>query len=567
LAASRAQKAWFNWQIDFRDYCGVEFNDIDYVLEDGSSFLPMRSPLSNDPNRLTISSTFKYQDNCSGWNTSAKLNTKLNGFIKRIWNLEDLNLRMTELPNDRNRQGFTVFSINEGSTPVILGIANVVATVDPSKLSSYESVSGNFIVTCATVSASGDVAIYANGEKIQSGQTPLPLGGKQLRSTYKQGSRLIVYEGEMNLQGILETSRSISPIRVLKIEQSGVKIDVSPRTVEIPARGGSATVRVNAPDTTSWSGISGDPWILIDGVSSTSQSGSNILMIVVGPNNTTSSRKGSVTIADQVVEVLQPGTTVEVSAISPGLKQGESLIFGTIGSGGGILSVGVDSESTVRWSLEAQKVSDLDWVRPFPNSGIGSASVNFAVGPFDQFQSSRTAVFEIGGKSVVITQAGFKGVLNPSFENVAGNGGVYALQVKVPAGYFWEAIALSPWIKIVSRQEQDGSGVIWYQLESSTGRERFGQIIVAGELFQIFQNKDLLEPVYSIVIKKSFTNSLRIQAIGPKWKVLKLQKSHNLEAWTDVANLTAGEGFDDSIDYDIEFGSGESSWFFRCVEY
>ncbi|MBZ5535058.1 MAG: DUF11 domain-containing protein [Acidobacteriia bacterium] len=81
---------------------------------------------------------------------------------------------------------------------------------------------------------------------------------------------------------------------------------ISPPSQMFGASGGSGTVRVSIPGDCRWTAVSNDRWITI--TSSDSGAGSATLSYRVAPNNGTSSRGGSMTVAGRTFSVSQMGS-------------------------------------------------------------------------------------------------------------------------------------------------------------------------------------------------------------------------------------------------------------------
>jgi hypothetical protein len=571
----RQDSAWYNGQIGFENdrvaTYGIEFGDLDFVqydggsLEGGAGWPLFRVLLSANQNQVAGNPKFYYQQGCQG-RRPATMNNKLNGFIQTVWELEDMNLRMTALPPNNEQQGFTVFSVNEGGTPIKLGLESVLATIDPNSVPNLEPGSPGFLVCAMAISHSGVVTIYANGSEVLRGTVMQPLEGKRIRATFKHGSRLVVYGSELSPDAIANAGMQLCPTRTLTIRQEGVVVEVAPLVINTSANGGNGTITVTAPNSTSWSAGSSAAWIKIDGADSISRTGPHSVVVSTQPNESTTSRRGTITVAGQQVTVSQDARIVTLQPLSIGMRQVGSLVSGNINSIGGILALGINPENGAAWKIEPRDVKGFEWIKPSPSFGLGQQKVNFAIAPFSESQSSRHAVFDVGDKTILITQSGFSAVLDPSLQKMDGSGGVYAAKVSVPVGSFWEAISLTQWIKIVTKQEVGGGGYIYYSVSENGDQDRFGFILLAGDILQVVQSQRRGDIGYNLIISRAQEGQIGLSVKGSEGHVFLLQKSDDLINWVNVSEIVAVENLGVDNIQTLKLNIDESRVFFRCIK-
>ncbi len=170
-------------------------------------------------------------------------------------------------------------------------------------------------------------------------------------------------------------------------------ITVSPPSVELPAKGGSKTVKVKVKGTVcTWTAASNDSFITITGVAS--GTGDGTVHYSVPGNTNSSSLTGTITVAGQTVTVNQAagGCTFKLSP-----KDGKFKATG----GSGTIKV-------------TPNLSDCDWTAVSSDSsititggasGTGKGTVGYTVAA-NTNSTAVTGSITIGGQTFVITQSG-----------------------------------------------------------------------------------------------------------------------------------------------------------------
>ena len=165
---------------------------------------------------------------------------------------------------------------------------------------------------------------------------------------------------------------------------------LSPNGQAFGTSGGLGNVNVTVPKGCSWTATSSDPWITI--LAGESGEGNGAVSYQVSPNLTTSSRTGTLIIADQEVTITQDGLNCTFSLSYPGIL---------IKASGQSYFVGVTAPNGCAWTV----VSNDPWIIiTSGSSGTGSGTVNYTVAPNTGPLRKGTAT--IAGKTFTVTQYG-----------------------------------------------------------------------------------------------------------------------------------------------------------------
>ncbi len=169
-------------------------------------------------------------------------------------------------------------------------------------------------------------------------------------------------------------------------------LDASAAT--FPAAGGGGSVAVTCASGCPWTAVSNVSWIT---VTSGSGPGAGTAGYTVAPNNTTTLRTGTVTIAGLTYTVTQFGNCTP--AVSP-------TSAGVAGSGG-VLTLNVTGASC-GWTA----ISNTAWLTPLAPSGT-SATVGISVA-VNSTGAQRIGTVTVSGQTVTITQGANTGLQIPS---------------------------------------------------------------------------------------------------------------------------------------------------------
>lgn len=251
---------------------------------------------------------------------------------------------------------------------------------------------------------------------------------------------------------------------------------VSPRTVDVGAGGGTASVTVTAASGCQWSATSGAPWVTI--ASGGTGSGSGTVSLTVAAN-AGSPRQATVTVAGQAVTIQQAGLSCSYE-LSPA-----SL---SIDAGGGSSTVTISAPAGCAWTAASQD----GWLTiTGPSSGTGSGSVTVSVAA--NTGGARTGTLTIAGRAFVVSQAGAAASctfsLAPPGRSIGSAGGTVSTNVSAPAGCAWTATSHAAWLTITEGASGTGNGTVTMTVapnEAPAAREATATI--AGQTFTLTQS-------------------------------------------------------------------------------
>ena len=196
-------------------------------------------------------------------------------------------------------------------------------------------------------------------------------------------------------------------------------------------------------------------------------------------NPTVYTREGVVTIAGQAFSVIQEGLNASVEFDAP-----------VLGTDGGSGFIQVSTEGNGQW----QAISNDTWLTVATGAqGVGSGSVFFVANPFTQLTSSRVGSITVAGQEIFVTQRGYELSISPEVAQVGSNAGAGEIGVAAPIGAIWEAIVTEPWITLIGGVDGVGNGTVRYSVsQNTTGFERTGRIIIAGEEYTVTQTTTVI---------------------------------------------------------------------------
>ncbi len=265
---------------------------------------------------------------------------------------------------------------------------------------------------------------------------------------------------------------------VLTITQGGIDCtySLSPGTVSLGSEGGSSSFGVSSPEGCEWSASSSESWITIS--SGGSGSGSGSVSFTVDGNATIQSRSGSIVAGGQVFTVTQDGISCTYTLSSSNLS---------LGSEGGLSSIGVSSPDDCEWSAS----SSDSWIimgagSSGSGSGTGTASFNVAVN--DTIQS-RSGTVVVEGQVLTLTQEGIDCTysLTPISASFDPEGGSSAAIVTSPEGCEWSASASASWIGIGGGSGSGTGSISFSAASNESTQSRTAAITVAEQELTITQ--------------------------------------------------------------------------------
>ncbi len=159
-------------------------------------------------------------------------------------------------------------------------------------------------------------------------------------------------------------------------------------TTNFGVSGGTGSVAVSVARECSWSARSAVPWISVTG--GQEGQGEGTVTFRIGENVDPSTRRGSLSVAEQSVQLAQEAAPCRYSIESP-----ES----SAPAAGGELSIDIHTHALCNWTLTAA----VDWVSMSPTSGKGDGVIHVAVSP-NTATVPRSADVTIAGQRVTLSQ-------------------------------------------------------------------------------------------------------------------------------------------------------------------
>jgi hypothetical protein len=238
--------------------------------------------------------------------------------------------------------------------------------------------------------------------------------------------------------------------------------------------GGTGTLNVSTARECQWTAASDVSWLTLSPVSG---QGPNSISVSAAANQSTASRRATVTVNGQRVDVLQEAATCQIT-VSP-----QAL---SVHSDGGTPGLSLRTQDFCTWSASSR----ASWVTvDGPGSGTGPADVTLIVAPNNG--PARTAVVDIGGHQISVGQAAAPVectfVIAPTSVAVGASGSTTTILVTGPPACVWAAVTEAPWISVVGSSAGSGSGSVTLQVATNSGPERTAQVSVAGRTLTVTQ--------------------------------------------------------------------------------
>lgn len=312
------------------------------------------------------------------------------------------------------------------------------------------------------------------------------------------------------------------------------RFELSPGTIGVQPRGGSATVGIQASSALcTWTAASESDWI---SVRSPSGKGSGAVTLDVaateGPGRT-----GSVVIAGQRVTVTQaagaspmPPPVPEPPApapVPPVPPPACSYTFSpdrqAVAAAGGNAAVAVTATPGCTWTAATGE----SWITITSGSaGTGTGSVTFSVAPNPG--PPRTGVLTIAGRPVTITQAAAcTFAVSPEALVSPVPGARFDVQVTTGPACTWTASSALPWLS-VQPAAGTGTGTVLVAVDVNTGPARSGTVSVAGRTVSVSQESGCTFSVRP--------DSIRVSNKGDE-KSIEVRTMNGC-SWTAVSDVT-----------------------------
>ena len=253
---------------------------------------------------------------------------------------------------------------------------------------------------------------------------------------------------------------------------------LSEERMTVVAAGENRSVQLTLAQNVNWDATENCDWIHI--TSDTEGAGSATIAFTVDSNPLVVNRTGTLTIAGITLTVEQIGLEADVTP--------EKTFFDSVDSNMSFIYVW--TEGAGQWTA----VSNDDWIQIDPDTedGNGAGTCWFYIDDYPLTTQSRTGSITIAGKTVFITQCGYKLSIEPSIAEVGSNAGAGEIGVAASIDQVWEVISDCDWITIVNGRSGIGNGTVQYQFaDNTTGETRTGTIIIGGQKYTLTQRTTL----------------------------------------------------------------------------
>lgn len=241
-------------------------------------------------------------------------------------------------------------------------------------------------------------------------------------------------------------------------------ITFSPTSLSINAEGGQGATNVHAEGTCRWTATSNDPdWLTI--TSGGSGTGDDTIKLEADPNNHTSARTGTISIAGSLLTVDQPaGCSAEVTPL-------EASYPGDGGTG----NLEVTAPDGCGWTI----TSGIYWITIGAGaSGSGKRTVQYTVEENPGINSRHDSISAAGKTVNVFQEAHCLFALHPGDNVFNSAGGRGSFRVTTQHGCHWTVTNNAPdMIEVLSSSTGTGDGTVNYRV---TGWE--GWVIRTGTL-------------------------------------------------------------------------------------
>ncbi len=264
------------------------------------------------------------------------------------------------------------------------------------------------------------------------------------------------------------TSTSTAPSTI-----SRCSVTLGATDATVPPEGGTGRIQVTTARECAWSAASEAPWLSI--TSSNSGQGDGSIEYRVAANADPVARRGGIVLNNQRAEITQAAAACVLQLRQP------SASFPQTGGAGSIEVVASSQMCTWTASTEA------DWIT-FTSSanGKGTAALTFNVAPSGG--PPRTATISVGNQQFSVTQSvGCSYSLSHATQTVSPSGGRGTITISSAGGCPWVAASNVPWIVVEGGAAGSGSGVVTYRVDPTSGPERSGTMVVAGQTFTVLQ--------------------------------------------------------------------------------
>jgi len=252
-------------------------------------------------------------------------------------------------------------------------------------------------------------------------------------------------------------------------------VTVQAPSATIASGGGTAAITVDTARECQWTATAEASWLTL--VSGNSGQGAGSLQFSAAPNRTTAPRTGSIAVNGERAQISQEAGTCNISVAPTTLSAA---------AGGSELHITVTTQDFCTWTA----VSRVSWIVITP-SGNGTGTADITIGATANTGPARTGTVDIGGTSVVVSQAaaaqGCTYAIAPSAMSASATGESTTVAVTASANCPWAAISEDTWIAVRAGASGSGNGAVTLEVLSNSGPSRTGLVTIAGKTFTITQ--------------------------------------------------------------------------------
>ena len=313
------------------------------------------------------------------------------------------------------------------------------------------------------------------------------------------------------------------------VTQTGYTAALSPSSVTADYTGGAGTVAITVDAGVSWSVASNAEWLSASPVSGMS---AGMVSYSIAPNENTTTRTGSITIAGQTFSVTQTGIDVVLSQYKI-----------NCGPAPDVFEVAVSALSSTSWSV----VPNNSWISVVDDGyGRGNSTIMVAVGQNPSVET-RTGTVSIGSRTLSVIQSGMTTptlAITPATAAAPAVGAFGNVAVYSTPDSPWVAESRADWLTLSDGLSGAGNGNTKYVaaanplLEPRTGEVVFRQLrpepeddLDAGHIlsFDMSSTKDIatqsrtasksLSSLYDGTFAITFSGEPIPQLLRPDWSV------------------------------------------------
>ena len=264
------------------------------------------------------------------------------------------------------------------------------------------------------------------------------------------------------------------------VRQNGARnctASIDPRSMAMPAVGGSGMFDVTVPAGCTWTAASSVQWItLVEGASG---SGSAAVRFMVA-SNSGAARTGRIEVA---------GTTFVVSQTGANCSYAINPTSASIASTGGSGTVAVSAAAGCSW----RATSNAGWITITSGAtGTGNGTVGFRVG--DLSGSTRTGTLAIAGLTFTVTQTETPtdtrcsyAIRPTDWNNASPLGAKFSVSVSTSSSCRWTAESDRSWMSVTPEAGTGPGSVLVAVAPNSTKSARTAKATIAGQTFTVTQ--------------------------------------------------------------------------------